>query len=280
MTGELDKEARQAEALRGLAGTDLGSQSVTYDERDAILYAIAVGASSTDLDLVFERDLRILPTYAMALGLWAVERAGALGAYDSTRSLHVGQRLTIQRRLPTTGRLDMAGVIGDVWDKGSAALVQVSVESEYFTANYDIYAVGAGGFGGHRGPSTSVVVHDEPPEFSLLQPTREDQAALYRLTGDRHPVHIDPVVARASGFERPILHGLCTLGIVARAIGAASGAHPAELSSLTARFTAPVLPGTSLEIHGWRVGDVRDFVVLDDGSAAILRGSVEFAGVQ
>ena len=273
-------DERRAQALHGLSGTGLGSRLVSYDERDAILYAIAVCAPSTDLDLVYERNLRVIPTYAMALGLWAVEEAGALGAYDATRSLHVGQRLSILRRLPSNGRIEMDGAIGGVWDKGSAALVQVSVRSEYFTADYDIYAVGAGGFGGERGPSTSDATHHGTPEFSVIQPTRDDQAALYRLTGDLHPVHIDPVVARASGFERPILHGLCTLGIAARAIATASGSHPAELSSLTARFTAPVLPGTPLEIHGWRSGDVRSFVVLDDGSTTILRGSVEFAGVQ
>ena len=95
--------------LKELTGYDLGSQVATYTARDAILYALAVGAPATQLDLVCERDLRVLPTYACALGLWAVEAAGALGAYDRERSLHASQTLTLHRPIPREGRIEMHG---------------------------------------------------------------------------------------------------------------------------------------------------------------------------
>ena len=105
-------------ALADLAGTDLGTRAATYDDTAVILYALAVGASATDLDLVYERDLRTLPTYACALGLWAVEGAGRLGAYDPKRSLHAAQRLVVHESLPTRGEIPMTGRIAGVLDKG------------------------------------------------------------------------------------------------------------------------------------------------------------------
>ena len=260
-------------ALAGLAGTDLGGHTASYDDTAAILYALAVGASETRLDLVYERDLRVLPTYACALGLWAVEVAGRLGAYDPKRSLHASQSLTVHGPLPTSGEIAMTGRISAVLDKGKAALVQIEVTSEVFSATYDIFLPGMGGWGGDRGPSPAA---GAPMEFvhTDTQETDHRLAALYRLTGDRHPVHIDPEVAVANGFERPILHGLCTLGIAARIVADQVGAHPADLVELGVRLAAPVLPGQTVEVLSGTDGDlvrfearVGDTVVLKSGTA-------------
>lgn len=237
--------------LAGLAGTDLGSYTVAYDERDAILHALAVGAPADDLTLVYERDLRPLPTLLLGLGLWAVEGTGRLGAYDPTRSLHASQTLQVHHPLAPAARVEMRGRVAAVWDKGNSAVVEIEVSSDHATATYGIIVPGAGGFGGERGPSARRPELDDPPEGETTYRTAPTLAALYRLTGDRHPIHIDPQVAAAGGLDRPILHGLCTLAIAVREAAVTLDAHPADLRSLDARFTAPVLPGDELTTRLW-----------------------------
>ncbi len=259
--------------VAGLAGVDLGTRTVEYTARDAILYALAVGARASDLDLVYERDLRVLPTYGMALGLWAVEAAGDLGAYDRLRSLHAAQRLEVRAPLPRAGAIEMSARVSAVWDKGKAAMVDIEVECPYFAATYSIFLPGLGGWGGERGQSVRTAASSAAPT-EIDCATSEDLAALYRLTGDRHPVHIDPATAADYGFTRPILHGLCTLGIAVRAVAAVGHAHPGDLSYLEARLASPVYPGDTLRLNATagpaeilfhvRVGDT---AVLGNGRA-------------
>lgn len=232
--------------LSDLIGYELGTHTVTFDDRDAILYAIAVGAGPDELELVYEERLRVLPTLACALGLWAVEAAGELGAYDRQRSLHAAQSLRMNGPL-VPGSLTMAGRITAVWDKGRATVVMIEVTSEAFTAGYTIFLPGLGGWGGERGPSSRRKGALEPTWTGQV-PTRSDQAILYRLTGDRHPLHIDAELAKSMGFKRPILHGLCSLGMAAKALAAAVDAHPVDLVELDARLAAPVWPGDTLEL--------------------------------
>ncbi len=134
-------------------GHDLGARTVRYDERDAILYALAVGAGATDLDLVFEERLRVLPTFALTLAQWAPDALGALGAFDTSTALHGSQSLEVLAPLPRSGEIAMSARVGEVWDKGRAAVFEVVVESEFFVATWSLFAPGAGGFGGERGPS-------------------------------------------------------------------------------------------------------------------------------
>jgi acyl dehydratase len=261
--------------LSELSGTDLGVHASTHDASKAILYALAVGAAPSDLDLVYERDLRVLPTFGCALGLWAVEAAGRLGAYDPRSSLHVAQKIQVHRPLPAAGSIQMHGRVPNVYDKGKAALVEVEVASEFFTAIYTIFLPGMGGWGGDRGPSVSApadVVYTETTETD----TSPGLAALYRLTGDLHPVHIDPEVARANGFPRPILHGLCTLGISARIIADQHGVHPAELRSLEARLTSPVLPGDPLTVASGNQDGLIHFQTLSRGTVVLGNGKATF----
>lgn len=261
--------------LSQLAGRDLGTHASAYDANKAILYALAVGAAASDLDLVYERDLRVLPTFGCALGLWAVESAGRLGAYDPKTSLHVAQKIQVHRPLPTSGGVDMQGRIANVFDKGKAALVEVEVTSEFFTAIYTIFLPGMGGWGGDRGPSASPstdVAFTEATETG----TSPELAALYRLTGDLHPVHIDPELARANGFLRPILHGLCTLGISARIIARQHDFHPAELRSLEARLTSPVIPGDALTVESGKQSEEIHFRTLSKDTVVLGNGKAVF----
>lgn len=262
--------------MQELAGLSLGSEAVEYVDRDVMLYALAVGAHASELELVYERDLRVLSTFALPLGLWALERAGGLGAYDGSKALHVGQELTMLRALPVSGRVEMSGSVLHVWDKGSAAVVEVEVASDYFVATYTVFVPGAGGFGGDRGASTSSATPEGPPAWRTSVATTPDQAVLYRLTGDRHPLHVDPAMAIAAGFERPILHGLCTLGAVVLEIARVARRDATQLTTLSARFSAPVLPGATLEVAAW-TGDATRYVASVDGVGTVLSGSVAFA---
>lgn len=232
--------------LIDLSGHDLGVCERAFTADDAILYALAVGAGADDLELVFERDLRVLPTYACALGLWAVEAAGNLGAYDRTKSLHVGQRLEMKRPL-RPGPVPMRGRVGAVHDKERLTIVEVMVSSEWFDAAYTILVPGVGGWGGEpppkRDPTTPLA-----PVWRSREEVAPTAAALYRLTGDKHPVHIDPDAAAAMGLQGPILHGLATMGIAARAAAVCVGAHPGDLCHAEARLSAPVSPGDTLVI--------------------------------
>jgi acyl dehydratase len=264
--------------LNELAGADLGSRNVAYGTRDAILYALSVGAPADRLDLIYERDLRVLPTYACALGLWAVEQAGELGAYDRKRSLHVSQRLVMHRPMPREGAIAMRAGVESVWDKRKASIVNIAVQSDVFTATYTIFLPGVGNWGGSPGPSAEPKQMTTGDSWRSTSKTSPDLAALYRLTGDLHPIHIDSEVARANGFERPILHGLCTLGIAARVLADAAGAHPCDLRTINARLSAPVMPGDVIAVSAQSAGDrllfeasVNDRNVLTDGEAVFAR---------
>lgn len=253
MTDTLDTLKPASEAV----GLELGSRRVSYADREAILYALAVGAAAEDLDLVFERDLRVLPAFGLGIGLWACDELGDRGFFSSTNSLHAGQRLEVLAPLPASGELELVARVAEVWDKGSAALFEVEVGCRYFRAVYSIFAPGQGGWDGERGPSARRDPEARATRGARLQTSRES-AVLYRLLGDRHLIHVDPEAARGIGRPRPILHGLCTLGYAARALPALFGRRPDELVGLEARFAAAVLPGDPLELRAWEP--------LDDGA--------------
>lgn len=260
-------------------GRHLGDRTVSYDERDAILYALAVGAPADRLDLVLEDRLRVLPTFALTLAQWAPDTLGRAGAFDPTTAVHGAQRLEVLAPLPRSGKVELAARVDAVWDKGSAAVFDVVVESDTFRATWAIFAPGCGGFGGERGPSAP----DRPeadPDTRLGVATAANQAALYRLLGDRHHMHVDPDAARAAGQPRPFLHGLSTLAAVTLALADEHGAHPADLTRLEGRFAAPVFPGDVLDVSAWtevstdRLGAA--FEVTSAERPAVRGGSVTF----
>ncbi|MFG2961004.1 MaoC/PaaZ C-terminal domain-containing protein [Streptomyces sp. NPDC048291] len=259
-------------------GCDLGSRTISYDERDAILYALAVGARPADhLDLVFERGLRVLPTFALTLAQWAPDVLADRGAFGGATALHGAQRLTVRQSLPPVGKLTCSATVSEVWDKGGAAVFEVAVDSAYFHAVWSVFAPGRGGFGGERGPGRPPAPTGRPTHRTGLE-TFATQAALYRLTGDRHLIHVDPAAAAAIGQPRPILHGLCTLAGTALRLADTLGAHPADLTELEGRFAAPVLPGEALSVAAWENAEDAAFEVTRDGEPVLSGGRVRFGG--
>ncbi|GAB3477559.1 MaoC/PaaZ C-terminal domain-containing protein [Nocardiopsis coralliicola] len=260
-------------------GRDLGIRTVRYTDRDAILYALAVGAGADRLDLVFEDGLRVLPGFALTLAQWAPDALGAAGAFDPRTAVHGAMRLDVHAPLPPSGEVAMSARVAEVWDKGSAAVFEVEVSSPFSTAVWTLFAPGRGGFGGDRGSgSAGAPPGGEHPARTAEVRIGPDQAALYRLLGDRHAMHIDPEAARAAGMPRPFLHGLCTVSTLALALADGTGAHPADLASLECRFAAPVFPGDTLSLAYSGPRSALSFSAARNAAPVITRASARFAG--
>ncbi|NPC98627.1 MaoC/PaaZ C-terminal domain-containing protein [Nocardioides sp. zg-DK7169] len=254
-------------------GRHLGDRTVGWTDRDPILFALAVGARPDQLDLVFEDRLRVLPPFALTLAQWAPDVLGSAGAFHVGTAVHGSQRLEVLAPLPAAGELTMSARVGEVWDKGGAAVFEVTVESDCFVATWSIFAPGCGGFGGDRGPSRPAARTDAPTWGRDL-PLAENAAVLYRLLGDRHHIHVDPEAAAGIGQPRPILHGLATLAASTLVAADRAGAHPADLTRLEGRFAAPVFPGETLAVSGWDDGA---FEVASERGAVIDGGLAVFA---
>lgn len=240
-----------------LVGMTLPERTWSWGWKDAVLYALGIGArpgdgalvdaeaDEGDLDFLYERRGPLVhPTFAVIPGMQAVGGVSAHVDLDIARLLHGEQAITMHRPFPASGELTVRGRIVDVWDKGTAAVI--GVESELVdedgplaTTYASLFAKGYGDFGGERGPDTSDIHQppDREPDHVIEDVVRPEQAALYRLSGDRVLLHIDPDFARRAGYPGPFLHGLCTYGFAGRAVlRALCNNDPARVLSMTGRF--------------------------------------------
>ncbi|HEU4760590.1 MAG TPA: MaoC/PaaZ C-terminal domain-containing protein [Dehalococcoidia bacterium] len=245
-----------------VVGLELAATSFAYDDRDVMLYALGVGA--TELDFIYERNLKVLPTFAVIPAFPAL--MGLTGAVEinPVMVLHGEQGFTIKKPVPVKGKLTTAGKVTGVYDKGKGALVTLETETkdeqgEALFVNYSsIFVRGAGGFGGERGPEAGNQPPERTPDKTVEMTTLPIQAAIYRLSGDRNPLHIDPAFAQMAGYDRPILHGLCTFGHVGRAVlRECCGNDPSRLVGMLARFTGVVYPGDTIITEMWDEGNGR-----------------------
>ncbi|CAL9550345.1 MaoC/PaaZ C-terminal domain-containing protein [Streptomyces sp. enrichment culture] len=243
---------------------------ITWGVQDVLLYHLAIGAGvpATDpgeLRYAFERGLRVLPGFATVAGGGPPGVIGALSLpgvdVDLARVLHGGQALTLHRPLPAEGRATATRRIVAVYDKGTAAVLVMRTEvadadGPLWTDEAWIHVRGEGGWGGERGPSLRREPPAGEPDLVVERPVREDQALLYRLTGDRNPLHADPEFAARAGFPRPVLHGLCTYGMTLKAVvDSVLGGDVTRVREFTARFTGVVYPGETLRIRIRRATD-------------------------
>jgi acyl dehydratase len=229
---------------------------------------------------------QVLPTYAVL-----VAQAGAgrpMGDFDRALLVHAEQGFELHRPLPVQGTVRTVSTVTGIYDKGSGALVvseNVAVDAatgdDLVTSRASVFIRGEGGFGGDRGPGDGWHRPDREPDHRVFQPTRPEQALLYRLSGDRNPLHADPKFAARGGFSRPILHGLCTYGVTGRALlHAVCGSDPARFRSMSGRFSRPVLPGDTLVVSIWLPQDSGDTALFqtatEDGSVVIDHGRMQF----
>ncbi len=250
-------------------GFETEPMSFSYDWKTVALYALAVGATEQELDYVYEaRGPRVLPTFAVIPAYGPVSQLFVKTQCDMTRLVHGGQTVRLHRALPPEGTLLTTGRIEGIYDMKKLAQVVLSTRTTLngepcFDTEWSLLVRDAGNFGGPRPPKQEVPKLAEgqadAPTFRVEQPTRPEQALLYRLTGDLNPLHADPEFARAVGFEQgPILHGLCTFGFVGRAIlQQACAGDATRLKRFSVQFRKPVWPGDVLCTEGFDVGGGR-----------------------
>jgi acyl dehydratase len=267
----------------------------TWDSKDVLLYALGLGAGAEDplqeLEFTTENtagvELKVLPTYAV---LAAQARGGrAFGDFDPAKLVHAEQGFELHAPLPVDGRVSVTSTITGMYDKGKGALVTTeasAVDAEtgklLITNRSGVYIVGEGGFGGDRGPKDTWEAPEREPDEVVRFRTRPDQALIYRLSGDRNPLHSDPAFAARGGFARPILHGLCTYGFTGRALlRALCDNDPERFDSMYGRFSRPVLPGDELVVSIWRGTAAESNTALfrtatGDGTVVIDKGRATF----
>jgi acyl dehydratase len=275
-------------------GRTFGPNETSWTSKDALLYALGVGAGQEDplaeLEFTTENshgvEQRVLPTF----GVIVVQHGGprqSLGDFNRAMLVHAEQALTLHRPLPVEGRASITSKLLGIYDKGSGALVvsestATDVESgePLLSTTSSAFIRGEGGFGGDRGPSATWERPDREPDQTASAQTRTDQALLYRLSGDRNPLHSDPAFAARAGFPRPILHGLGTYGVTGRLLlHALCGSDPARFRSMRGRFSRPVLPGACLTVSIWVEGEgaARFQTTDDDGQVVIDHGEVTYS---
>ena len=268
-------------------GKKLEPVRTQHAQRDVMLYALGVGCSTDELQFTYERDLMVLPTFAVIPAFPAMLNLGGAMQVNPMMILHGEQRIELHAPIPTEGTITTTPTIRAVYDKGKGALVVVETDSVdekgrlLFRNTSGIFARGEGGFGGDRGPSGAKnVVPDRKPDKSVSFTTRPDQALLYRLSGDMNPLHADPDFAKMAGFDRPILHGLCTYGFAGRAVlQAYCGNDPARFKSFEVRFSGVVFPGETITTDMWQVGPGQIVVTAktERGEAVLSSAAAEVA---
>ncbi len=244
-------------------GKELPASTYEYNNRDVMLYALGVGATTDDLPFVYEKNLKVLPTFAVIPAFPALTGIGSVLEFNPAMLLHGEQRIELRGPIPTSGKLTTQGKITGIYDKGSGAVIVIDADTKdesgsvLFANTFSVFLRGEGGFGGERGPSASKknVPPERAPDHTIEDKTSPNQAAIYRLSGDRNPLHIDPEFAKMASFDRPILHGLCTFGYVGRAVlKAACGGDPARLKDLEVRFAGVAYPGETIITEIWQEG--------------------------
>jgi acyl dehydratase len=246
------------------------NQSMRWDDRDVMLYALAIGMGGppAELPFVYEKNLRVMPTF-LTVAAWG-KRPLRRSGINYLRMLHASQTMTWHAPVPVDGRVIVDSRISDVFDKGpdhgalivTETLVREEKSGELISSYYaSILARADGGFGGPRdGAPEGHAVPDRAPDVSLDYQTKGNQALLYRLCCDRNPMHADPAVAAKGGFQQPVLHGLCTYGMACRAVLATYADYDTNrIRSHDARFAAPVFPGDVVTFDLWRDGAIISF---------------------
>jgi acyl dehydratase len=266
--------------------------STSYGDRETMLYALGVGfmrdpLNADELKFVYENNLQTVPTMATVIG-WGMGSTLARSGINYLMVVHGEQRLTMHRPLPYAAEVTFDERVVGVFDKGKdkgAVIVTERVASEkggdkLFTASATIFARGDGGFGGPKEGAPEP--HQLPTRAADLVhecDTRQDQAFLYALSGDRNPLHRDPAIAKMAGFPRPILHGLCTYGVACRAIISTICKYDAtKIVGFDVRMSAPVFPGETIVTEMWVDGNIvsfrcklkeRDVVVINNGKCTL-----------
>jgi acyl dehydratase len=279
--------------LEKAVGAELAGGTAVWSEEDVILYHLGVGAGVPPTDpgelrYAYEGDLRVLPTYATIPQFPVMMSVGYAPGFDINPAmiLHGEHEIVIHEPIPTSGTVIQTGSVTEILDKGKGALAIVEIVSTLektgkplFTNRASVFIRGEGGFGGDSGPPNTDQTPSRDPDHVVESVTLPQQALLYRMaSGDKNPLHADPGFAAFAGFDQPILHGLCTYGIVCKTVvDHALDGRPEAVASFRARFSGVVYPGETLVTSIWEEGDqvVVSTSVKERGATALTNGLVK-----
>lgn len=246
-------------------GAELGSTEFSWSESDVLLYHLAIGA--TDLSYTLEGPaLQVLPSFGVVAPTFHMTDPPPLDLpgcdINLAQVVHGSQSIAVTGPIPTSGSATVTTRISEIWDKGKAAVIwQEGVATspageELWTTRSSIFVRGEGGWGGDRGSSTPVTLPDRPADLDTTYDVLPQQALLYRLCGDRNPLHADPDFAKGAGFPAPILHGLCSYGIVLRELtDGLLGGDASRVAGFGVKFAGVLYPGETIRVQGWREAD-------------------------
>jgi acyl dehydratase len=264
-------------------------RTMSWNSKDALLYAVGIGAGQNDLPFTTENTKEVqqvvFPTFAVVAGSGTTSPGKSamaeIGTFNWALLVHGSQAITLHRPIPVEAEATVQDKVVAMYDKGKAAVVVTEAETKLktgellWTTRSSVFIRGEGGWDGDRGPSGP---QNEPPakapDHEVTLQTSPDQAFVYRLSGDRNPLHTDPSFAAIGGFDRPILHGLCSYGFTGRALlGALCNNDVTKFKHIEGRFSSPVMPGDALTVRMWNSGagetvfttSVGDRVVIDQG---------------
>ena len=256
---------------------------VEWSSKDALLYAVGIGAGTDELAYTTENtsgvDQQVFPTFPVVIGWGRGNGAMAkVGSFNFALLVHGQQSVTLHQPLPVEGKANVASRVTGIYDKGKAAVVVTAAEavledgSPLYTTTMSAFIRGEGGWGGDRGPSgPQNVPPDRAPDAQVTYDTLPTQALVYRLSGDRNPLHSDPSFAALGGFDRPILHGLCTYGFTGRAlVHTLCDSQSARFKHIEGRFSSPVIPGESLTVSIWNTTPGEALFVTSAGDRAVI----------
>ena len=250
-------------------GADLGSIESSWDADANILYHLGLGAGvppteANELEYTFEKKLKVLPSYGVIPALPALVGMSKVPgmSYKFAMALHGEQDVEIRKPIPTAAKVVTTGKIAGLYDKGKACLAVLETETRdesgevLFVNRFSLFLRGEGGFGGESGPKAGNQPPEREPDHVVESPTLPQQALLYRLSGDKNPLHADPEFAKLGGFDTPIMHGLCSYGIACKAaVDAACGGDTSRVARYQARFAGVAFPGETLVTSLWQEGD-------------------------
>ena len=270
------------------------AREISWTSKDALLYAVGIGAGQDQLAFTTENTKgtaqAVYPTFAVVAGsdnsFGGRSAMSKIGTFNPALLVHGSQGITLHRPIPVEAKAKVQDRIVAMYDKGKAAVVVTEADASLltgealWTTRTSLFMRGEGGWGGDRGPSGAV---NEPPagtapDHTVTYPTSSDQAFVYRLSGDRNPLHTDPSFAALGGFDRPILHGLCTYGFTGRALlSALCGDDPTLFKHVEGRFSSTVRPGDELTIRAWVTGPGEAVFTTSVGDRAVIdQGLVRF----
>jgi acyl dehydratase len=250
-------------------GAELGAGEYSWTQDDVILYHLGLnaGVNATDpqeLEYTYEKNLKVLPSFGVIPVFGALGGLGAVPGleFNFAMLLHGEQDITLHQPIPVAATVESTGKVAELWDKGKACLAVLEVETRLkggdplFTNRFSLFLRGEGGFGGEPGPKAGNAAPDRAPDGVIESPSLPQQALIYRLSGDKNPLHADPEFAKMGGFDSPIIHGLCSYGVVCKAVvDDALGGDVTKVARYQARFAGVGFPGETYVISWWNEGD-------------------------